>query len=69
MGGAPELVDEGKTGEMFDAGNADELEMKIRKIIGSSEDNWRYAANCLQRAFENPESYYQKLMDIYGDKL
>ena len=31
MGGIPELVDEGVTGELFEAGNAAELEEKMRK--------------------------------------
>lgn len=69
MGGAPELLEEGKTGEIFKAGNADSLEEKIRKLLYTNGLLEQYGEACLQQKFETPQSYYQKLMNIYGGKL
>ena len=66
MGGAPELLTEGKTGELFEAGNPTELEQKIRKLLYTDGLLEQYAEACLHQKFETPDSYYQKLMDIYG---
>lgn len=66
MGGIPELIDEGKTGELFEAGNADELEAKLLKLLRTPDLLESYRHNCLQKKFETPESYYKKLMKIYG---
>lgn len=63
IGGIPELIREGVTGELFEAGNVDELEAKLRKVMVRSE--W-YAENCKTLQFETPDSYYQKLIKIYG---
>jgi len=67
MGGIPELIDEGITGELFEAGNAAELEEKLRKILYTKGLLERYSANCREKHFETSESYYQKLMAIYGE--
>ena len=66
MGGAPELLEEGKTGEVFEAGNADSLEQKIRRLLDTEGLLEQYSKACLQHQFETSHSYYQKLMEIYG---
>ena len=66
MGGIPELVDEGVTGELFEAGNAAQLEEKLRKLLADPARLESYSRNCLKKEFETPESYYLKLMKIYG---
>lgn len=65
MGGIPELITEGITGELFEAGNVDALESAIRKLLapGMTRD---YCRECLEAEFETPDSYYEKLMTIYG---
>ncbi len=65
MGGIPELIDEGVTGELFEAGDAEDLERKIRLIIDNSEKLDKYTNNCKSVCFETPESYYDKLVKIY----
>lgn len=65
MGGIPELIEEGKTGELFDAGNANELMQAINKIIGDKEVLKQYTENCSKVRFETSESYYKKLLNIY----
>lgn len=68
MGGVPELIAEGMSGELFEAGNADDLERKIRKLWFDSSLLRKYSDHCVRMEFETPESYYQKLMGIYGAK-
>ncbi len=62
LGGIPELIQEGKTGLLFEAGNSEELAEKIKQIIDNNEN---YIRNCENVSFETSESYYHKLMDIY----
>lgn len=64
MGGIPELIREGETGELFESGNVKDLEKKIRKIIES--DNYdEYVDNCRTLDIETPDTYYSKIMKIY----
>lgn len=65
MGGIPELLEEGKTGELFEAGNPRDLEETLRRLLSAPGLLARYAQNCREKTFETAESYYQKLMDIY----
>lgn len=66
MGGIPELIREGETGELFEAGNVDELESALRKLLFNPGLAARYSENCKQAKFETPDSYYEKLMAVYG---
>ena len=65
MGGIPELIEEGCSGELFTAGDPDDLERALRKLLvpGAAE---AYVQGCRQQKFETPSSYYKKLVDIYG---
>lgn len=66
MGGIPELIREGETGELFEAGNVDELEEKLRKLLFTPGLGARYSEACKHTKFETPDSYYEKLMGVYG---
>lgn len=66
MGGIPELIDEGVTGELFEPGNADDLEQKLRKVLHTPGLAQTYSHNCRYHAFETADSYYEKLMAVYG---
>lgn len=65
MGGIPELVTQGSSGELFTAGDPDDLERALRKLLapGAAE---QYVQGCKRQKFETPASYYEKLMAIYG---
>ena len=65
MGGIPELVREGETGLLFEAGNAPDLEEKLRYLLYEDGVLRRYTENCKNIDFETPESYYKKLVNIY----
>lgn len=66
-GGIPELLTEGKTGLLFEAGNADDLEMKLRELMENPDKLREFTENCKNTEFETPESYCEKLMQIYGE--
>ncbi|SEW42712.1 glycosyltransferase family 4 protein [[Clostridium] fimetarium] len=65
IGGIPELIVDRKTGELFEAGNAIELEKAIRRIIDSKSTMEQYTKNCYEVKYETSETYYTKLMEIY----
>ena len=67
MGGIPELIQEGKTGLIFEAGNADDLEEKLRYLLETPTVLKAFTDNCQTVSFETPESYYEQLMKIYGE--
>lgn len=67
MGGIPELIKDGETGLLFEAGNADELEEKLRFLLETDGKLDEFTKNCKQLCFETSESYYEKLMQIYGE--
>ena len=70
IGGIPELVQEGKTGELFTAGDPDELARRIRTLWNNREKQAEYAANCAAVRFDTVSQYAQKLLRIYqGDVL
>ena len=58
IGGIPELIEEGKTGELFESGNKEELKSKIRKM-----SNKQYKVDSV--SFDTVDEYCQKLMKIY----
>lgn len=65
IGGIPELIQEGKTGLLFEAGNPDDLEQKLRHILETPGELDRFTENCKNVSFETPESYYNKMMTVY----
>ena len=69
IGGIPELIQEGETGELFTAGDANDLENKLRKLLETPGLLEEYSQNCKKSNWETPNSYYEKLMKIYtGNK-
>lgn len=65
IGGIPELIQEGKTGELFESGNAEELQEKVEKLWNNRELAAAYAENCKTVSFDSVEEYVNKLMKIY----
>ncbi len=64
IGGIPELIDEGKTGELFESGNVDELKSKIANLFGDKEKASEYSKNALRKQFDDIDSYIQKFFEI-----
>lgn len=58
IGGIPELIQEGKTGELFESGNKEELKSKIKEMSSK-----QYKVDSV--SFDTVDEYCQKLMKIY----
>lgn len=70
IGGIPELIEVGKTGELFESGNAATLEEKIRTLWEDRELTDRYSENCAHLRFDDVEAYTEKLLKLYrGETL
>lgn len=65
IGGIPELICVGKTGELFKSGDADDLREKIRNLWHDRELCNQYSTNCQDISFDTIEDYYWKLMKVY----
>ena len=65
IGGIPELIQDGRTGELFESGNAEELSGKIRRLWEDKELTEAYGRNCKEVRFDTVEEYCKKLMPIY----
>ncbi len=65
MGGIPELIIDGVTGFVFESGNPDDLEAKLRHIFDTPGLIEALTENCKKATFETEESYYNKLIKIY----
>ena len=62
IGGIPELIQVGKTGELFESGNKEELKNKILVMKSNFKE---YSKNCENISFDTVDEYCGKLMKIY----
>ncbi len=65
IGGIPELIEDGVTGELFESGNAEELQDKLRYLWEYRSRLNMYSENCKDIKFDTVEEYGKKLLDIY----
>ncbi len=64
IGGIPELIEEGRTGELFESANADELGKKIEKLWYDRELTDTYSLNCKDINFDSVGEYVDKVKRI-----
>lgn len=71
VGGIPEVIQENKTGFLFERGNAVELAEQISRMLDLSDEEYeRMSRNCLKElAKYNPQDYYLKLMEVYNSAM
>ena len=65
IGGIPELIREGETGELFRAGDADDLQRKLTDLWQDTKKVEQYTANCATISFDTLAEYCEKLKKIY----
>ena len=65
IGGIPELIRVGETGELFESGSKDDLKAKVLKLWKDKDLIEQYSKNCKEINFDTVEKYVEKLMDIY----
>lgn len=65
IGGIPELIGVGKTGELFESGNVNDLKDKILELWNDKGLTEKYSQNCKEVGFDTVGEYVEKLMEIY----
>lgn len=65
IGGIPELIRSGETGELFEAGNVALLAQSIRLLWEDTSRCRQYGENCRNIRFNSPKEYTDKLMNYY----
>ena len=65
IGGIPELVEQGRTGELFASGDVDKLCDKIWKLWNDRQLLSEYTENCRKKSFDTVEEYCEKLVRLY----
>ena len=65
IGGIPELIEDGRTGMLFESGNADSLSACIRKLINDPDYLVRLQEGCRSAHVPGPEEYTEELLKIY----
>lgn len=67
LGGTRELVENGVSGELFQAGNEKQLSEKIKKMWNNRELVDKYTEGCRAIEFDTVQEYCDKLMKIYAE--
>lgn len=65
IGGIPELIQVGLTGELFESGDKEELKEKIVDLWNDKQKISKYSDNCGHINFDTISEYYEKIMTIY----
>ncbi len=67
LGGIPELVENGKTGYLFKAGEANDLQVKIKALYNDLESCQKLGQNARQWAEKQaqPQLHLTEILQIY----
>ena len=68
IGGIPELVQEGVSGELFTAGDIDDLKSHLTSMWNDGVKISRYRIGCSKVKFDTAEQYCNKIIEIYQIK-
>ena len=70
-GGNAEIIEDGRTGFLVTPNNLDELAAKIDRLYNNQELISKLGQAAKQKILQdnNPETHYQKLMDIYQQAI
>lgn len=69
IGGIPELIDAGITGELFKSGDKEDLANKIEKLWEDTSELEVYSRNCMKKEFTTLEGYVNEMMMIYNGQV
>jgi glycosyltransferase involved in cell wall biosynthesis len=71
IGGLPDLIEHGRTGLLFPAGDANALTECLRRISNKDADTCDMAANALVAARKrfSPQCHLDQLLEIYSDAI
>lgn len=65
IGGIPELIDNGETGLLFNPGDAEDFENKIKTITDNPALAEKMSKNCLNKKFYTAAEYAEKIIEFY----
>lgn len=65
IGGIPELIQAGRTGELFESANKDDLKKKVQELWSDKDRIQQYSQNCQEISFDTIAEYGEKLIRIY----
>lgn len=68
IGGIPELIQDGKTGELFQSGDQEDLKKHIRAMWQHSENVSQYRSACKEIKYDTISEYCGKLVKIYQNR-
>lgn len=68
LGGSGELIQVGKTGDMFRGGDVEELTEHIRALWDDRELCEEYSKNCRNLSFDTTDEYCDKMLKMYAGK-
>lgn len=68
IGGIPELIQTGKTGELFESADATELKNKIQTLWSDRALLKEYSSQCAGISFDKIEDYTCKMIEIYQER-
>lgn len=69
IGGVPELLEDGVTGELFLPGNVDDLRSKIENLWYNNDKLEFYTANCQKKKFCSANEYEEQLENLYQNLI
>lgn len=72
IGGIPEIIEENKTGYLFNSGNKSELELLLRRADNLSESEYlemSINARAFAERYFHPDTHYNELISIYEDVI
>lgn len=67
IGGIKELIEPGRTGELFENGNVVELERKLCNMWKNKTHCIKYADFCKEKKFNTAKTYINELLKIYKE--
>lgn len=67
IGGIPELIDAGKTGELFESGNCVQLKEQVKRLWNDTDRMAAYGRNCERVKFCSVGQYVEELMEHYQE--
>lgn len=65
IGGIPELIRAGETGELFESGNVEDLKKKIQMMLKLTQQDTTVGKSYYSVTFDNIEQYTEKLLKLY----
>lgn len=68
IGGTPELIERGRTGELYRSGDKNALKAAVEKLWLDRDLCGNYSRNCRSIRFDTLEEYCEKLLELYQKK-